>query len=324
MNNTSDWRPTASLENIKLRARVLAEIRAFFSARDVIEVETPLLSLAGSTDPYLESFTSHYQGPLFPAGQTVYLQTSPEFAMKRLLAAGSGAIYQICKAFRNGEAGGQHNPEFTMLEWYRPGFDHHVLMDEVETLIDAVLKVGPARRITYRELFLEYVELDPFELSAADARVCLQARDVNPPELADAAIDDWLALIMTHLIEPELGPGPVFVYDFPASQAMLARVAPTEPPVAQRFELYINGMELANGFYELSDAAEQRRRFQADLKQRQQLGLDAVMMNQALIDALESGLPDCAGVALGLDRLLMLAAGAEEISGVLVFSVDRC
>ena len=285
MSNNSNWRPTASLENLKLRARVLAEIRAFFCARDVLEVETPLLSFSGATDPYLQSFTSHYQGPLFPSGQTAYLQTSPEFAMKRLLAAGSGSIYQICKAFRNGEAGSQHNPEFTMLEWYRPGFDHHALMDEVEALLAAVLKTAPARRITYRELFIEYVELDPFELSAADARACLLARDIHPPELADSAIDDWLALIMTHVIEPALGDRPVFVHDFPASQAMLARVVPTEPPVAQRFELYINGMELANGFYELSDAAEQRRRFEVDLQQRQQLGFEVVMMSEALVDA---------------------------------------
>ncbi len=309
---------------MKLRARILAEIRAFFSTRDVMEVETPLLSLAGSTDPYLESFTSHYQGPLFAAGQTVYLQTSPEFAMKRLLAAGSGPIYQICKAFRNGEAGGQHSPEFTMLEWYRPGFDHHVLMDEVEALVGTVLKTGAAKRITYRGLFLEHVGLDPFKLSAADARACLQARNTNPPELADAAIDDWLSLIMTHVIEPALGAGLVFVHGFPASQAMLARVVSTdEPPVAQRFELYINGMELANGFYELADAVEQRRRFEADLQQRQQLGLTEVCMNQALIDALEYGLPDCSGVALGVDRLLMLAAGAENIDEVLAFPVNR-
>ena len=323
MNHVPDWRPTASLKNLKLRAWVLAEIRAFFSERDVMEVETPLLSLAGSTDPYLDSFTSRYQGALFPAGQTVYLQTSPEFAMKRLLAAGSGAIFQICKAFRNGETGGQHNPEFTMLEWYRPGFDHHVLMDEMEALIALVLKTAPARRMTYRDLFLEYVGLDPFELSVADARACLQARHINPPELAEAAIDDWLSLIMTHLIEPELGTGAVFVYDFPASQAMLARVVPTQPPVAQRFELYINGMELANGFYELVDADEQRRRFQADLMQRQQLGLAEVGMSQALIAALESGLPDCAGVALGVDRLLMLAAGVENIAEVVAFPVNR-
>ncbi len=323
MKNNHDWRPTAPLENMKLRARILAEIRAFFSVRDVMEVETPLLSSAGSTDPYLESFTSYYQGPLFPGGQAVYLQTSPEFAMKRLLAAGSGPIYQICKAFRNGEAGGQHNPEFTMLEWYRPGFDHHSLMDEVEALISTVLKTGSARRITYRALFLEHVGLDPFQLSAEDALACLQTRNINPPELAGAVIDVWLSLIMTHIIEPELGAGLVFVHDFPASQAMLARVVSTEPPVAQRFELYINGMELANGFYELADAVEQQRRFESDLQQRQQLGLTQVCMNQALIDALEHGLPDCAGVALGVDRLLMLAAGAENIAEVLAFPINR-
>ncbi len=308
---------------MKLRARVLADIRAFFSVRDVLEVETPVLSLTGSTDPYLNSFTSHYQGPLFPAGQSVYLQTSPEFAMKRLLAAGCGSIYQICKAFRNGEAGRQHNPEFTLLEWYRPDFGHHVLMDEVEALMMMVLEIAPARRLTYREVFMEYVGLDPFDLSVEDARACLQAWQITPPEMTGAAIDGWLSLIMTHIIEPAFGSGAVFVYDFPASQAMLARVVQTQPPVAQRFELYINGMELANGFYELADAGEQRRRFEVDLQQRQQLGLVEVNMNYALIAALENGLPDCAGVALGMDRLLMLVAGAENIAEVLAFPLDR-
>jgi len=324
LTDSTDWRPTASLENLKLRARILAEIRAFFSARDVLEVETPLLSCSGSTDPYLQSFTCHYLGPYAPTGQQLYLQTSPEFAMKRLLAAGSGPIYQVCKAFRNGEAGRQHNPEFTLLEWYRPGFDHHALMVEVEALLDLLLQTGTARRFTYRELFLEYLGLDPLSLSIADARGCFQQRNITPPDLDGPALDDWLMLLMSHLIEPALGPGAVFVYDFPASQAMLARLKPEDPQVAQRFELYVNGMELANGFYELADAAEQRRRFEVDLAKRQALGLETISMSLPLIEALEHGLPDCAGVALGIDRLLMLAAGDVNISGVLSFPFERC
>ena len=324
MTSHRQWRPAAPLENIQLRARVLARIRAFFSERGVMEVETPLLSAAASTDPHLESFASRYSGPLFPAGLTCYLQTSPEFAMKRLLAAGSGPIYQICKAFRNGEAGKHHNPEFTLLEWYRPGFDQFALMAEVEALVDSVLQSGTAKRISYRNLFLERAGLDPVAFTVAEAQACLHARGIDPPEMSDASLDDWLALILTHVIEPTLGTGAVFVHDFPASQAMLARLSQTDPPWAERFELYVNGIELANGFHELSDAAEQQRRFKQDLQQRQRLGLSAMPLDDALIEALAAGMPDCAGVALGIDRLLMLSAGVDSLNETLTFPIDRC
>lgn len=325
MTSPRQWRPTASLENLHLRARILAKIRAFFSERGVMEIDTPLLSVATSTDPHLESFSCHYLGPFAPAGQQCYLQTSPEFAMKRLLAAGSGPIYQICKAFRNGEAGHHHNPEFTMLEWYRPGFDHHSLMDEVELLVDSVLAIGSAKRIKYRDLFLEQVGLDPVSLSVTEAKTCLQHHGITVSAMdEETAIDDWLAVILTHIIEPALGSGAVFVYDFPASQAMLARLSQTHPPWAERFELYINGIELANGFHELADPTEQQRRFELDMLQRRQQGLAELPMDEALIDALKHGLPDCAGVALGVDRLLMLAAGLDCLSEVLAFPVDRC
>ena len=323
MTPERDWRPTASLQHLKLRARVLAEIRAFFCARGVMEVETPVLGAAAATDPHLESFQTRYQGPAAAQGRDLYLQTSPEFAMKRLLAAGSGPIYQICKAFRNGEAGRRHNPEFTLLEWYRPGFDHHALMDEVEALVDALLGCGAARRIRYRDLFLDRVGLDPFDFDAARAQACLQAHGVQVV-LDDAEPDDWLNLILTHVIEPQLGEGAVFVHDFPASQAMLARLSADQPPLAQRFELYVNGMELANGFHELSDAEVQRGRFEQDLQQRRWRGLPALPLDEALIDALRHGLPDCAGVALGLDRLLMLAAGVEQLAEIMSFPYDRC
>jgi lysyl-tRNA synthetase class 2 len=323
LTDMRDWRPSAALENLKLRARILAEIRAFFSARDVLEVETPLLSAAAATDPHLDSFRTRYLGPHAPHGRDCYLQTSPEFAMKRLLAAGSGPIFQICKAFRNGEAGRMHNPEFTMLEWYRPGFDHHALMDEVEALVDALLATGPGRRLTYRELFLEHAGVDPFAIDAAQARDCLQAHGIQAT-LDESAPDEWLTLILTHVIEPRMGKGALFVYDFPASQAMLARLSPGVPPLAQRFELYVDGVELANGFHELNDAEEQRRRFEQELRQRHGQGLAALPLDEALIEALAHGLPDCAGVALGVDRLLMLAAGVGAIADVLSFPIDRC
>jgi lysyl-tRNA synthetase class 2 len=317
------WRPTASLENLKLRARILSQIRAFFFAREVLEVETPLLSAAASTDPYLDSFKSHYLGPHAPQGRDYYLQTSPEFAMKRLLAAGSGSIFQICKAFRNGECGNQHNPEFTMLEWYRPGYALHDLMNEVESLLSEILAVDSTERLTYRQLFLNYVGLDPFQLTAEQARYFLNKHSVTPPELAND-IDDWLSLILTHLIEPKLGfTRPVFVYDFPVSQAMLARVRQGEPPVAERFELYVKGVELANGFFELADAAEQQQRFAKNLRQRVKLGLPSMPMDENFLAALESGLPDCSGVALGIDRLIMLAVKAKSIQEVMNFPIDR-
>ena len=319
------WRPTASLENLKLRARILSQIRAFFFAREVLEVETPLLSAAASTDPYLDSFKSHYLGPHAPQGRDYYLQTSPEFAMKRLLAADSGSIFQICKAFRNGECGNQHNPEFTMLEWYRPGYTLHDLMNEVENLLSEILAVDSTERLTYRQLFLNYVGLDPFQLTAEQARHCLNKHGVTPPEQV-SNIDDWLSLILTHLIEPKLGfARPVFVYDFPVSQAMLARVRRDEQelPVAERFELYVRGVELANGFFELADAAEQRRRFAENLRRRAEQNSPQTPVDENFLAALESGLPDCSGVAMGVDRLVMLVAKVTSIRDVLSFPVDR-
>ena len=315
------WRPTASLENLQLRARILTEIRAFFLARDVMEVDTPLLSSAASTDPYLDSFKTEYRGPHAPGGRHCYLPTSPEFAMKRLLAADSGAIYQICKAFRNGEAGRHHNPEFTLLEWYRPGFDLHALMDEVAALITLVLGVREIERLRYRQLFLDHVSIDPFACNIETLKNCLEKHNVSLSGF-EGGLDDWLSLVMTHIIEPRLGA--VFVYDFPVSQAMLAQIRDDTQPVAERFELYIDGVELANGFHELTDAAEQRRRFERDLQQRERLGLPKLPMDEMLLLGLRHGLPDCSGVALGIDRLLMLVAGAASIGDVIAFPIQRC
>lgn len=284
-----------------------------------MEVDTPLLCRAASTDPYLESFTTRYQGPGEPEGKNYFLPTSPEFAMKRLLAAGSGAIYQICKSFRNGESGRHHNPEFTMLEWYRPGYDHHMLMDEVEALVIQSLGQREIERLSYRELFLRHVSLDPFSISIDEAKLCLKESGVAITGF-DGNLDDWLSLIITHLIEPQLSA--TFVYDFPASQAMLAKVCGGAPPVAERFELYVDGMELANGFHELTDAAEQKSRFEQDVLQRVQLKLPEMPIDGALLGALQYGLPKCAGVALGIDRLLMLAAKASSIEEVIAFPIS--
>jgi len=318
----SDWRPTASLEMLRLRARILAQIRAFFAPREVLEVETPLLASAPVTDLHLQALSCRYRGPGADEGRELYLQTSPEFAMKRLLAAGSGAVYQICKAVRDGEAGGMHNPEFTILEWYRPGWDHHRLMDEVDELLQLVLGTQPGDRLTYATAFEDHAKIDPFSESHEELVSRAERLGVVEPHVLER--DDLLNLVLTHVVEPQLGRDrPTFVHGYPASQASLARIRPGDPPVAERFEVFSEGVELANGYHELTDPAEQRRRFEADNAARQAAGTPEVPIDGRLLAAIEHGLPDCAGVALGVDRLLMLAAGAREISDVLAFPIDR-
>jgi lysyl-tRNA synthetase class 2 len=322
--DSEDWRPTASLDTMRMRARLLAQIRAFFSARDVLEVETPLLSSATVTDPHLHSLTTVYQGPGAPEGRILYLQTSPEFAMKRLLAAGSGPIFQICRAFRNQEAGWLHNPEFTLLEWYRPGFDHHALMDEVDGLLAEVLTLARAERLSYGAAFRGRFGLDPLDATTEELRRAAISAGLRG--ISEADRDGWLDLMMSHSVQPTLGRGrPTFLYDYPPSQAALARVRPGPPAVAERFEVFVEGLEIGNGFHELADAAEQRRRLEADVARRRALGLEAVPVDERLLRALAQGLPDCAGVAIGVDRLLMVAAGIERgsIDQVLSFPWDR-
>jgi lysyl-tRNA synthetase class 2 len=330
LNPEINWRPTATQENLQARARILAHVRSFFASRSVLEVETPLMSMAAATAPHLQSLTTRYTGPFAPHGQQLFLQTSPEFAMKRLLAAGSGPIYQICKAFRNGEVGRKHNPEFTMLEWYRPGFDQHMLMNEVELLVTDlladVLAHTSSERISYRDAFLRHAKIDIYHASSADLRACVYEQGIGVSGLDNNDRDAWLELLMTHSVEPHLGQGRLcFIYDYPASQAALARIRsdPPEPEVAERFELYVNGIELASGYHELSNSDEQRRRFEQDGARRRELQAADVPVDECLLAALDQGLPDCSGVALGLDRLVMLAVGATELREVLAFSIDR-
>jgi lysyl-tRNA synthetase class 2 len=321
-----DWRPQADIGALRLRAEILARVRAFFAARDVLEVETPVLSQHAVTDPRLYSLQSLYTGPGAPAaGLPLYLQTSPEFAMKRLLCAGSGPIWQAARVFRDGERGRRHNVEFTLLEWYRPGFDHHRLMDEVGELVCEVLGMPPCwDRISYGELFRERLGIDCHAATPVELAACAAERAIDVSAGADAlSRDEWLDLLLTHLLEPTLGMDrPLFVHDYPASQAALARLH-GEPPVAERFELYVRGIELANGYHELGDAAEQRRRFEHDNAERRAAGLPEVLPDERLLAALEHGLPPCAGVALGFDRLLMLAAGEDDIARVMAFTVER-
>ncbi len=326
---SSCWRPGADLTALRLRAELLARIRAFFAARGVLEVETPALSAAALTDPHLASFSTVYSGPGPRHGRTLYLHTSPEFPMKRLLAAGSGCIYQIARVFRDGEAGRLHNPEFTLLEWYRVGFDHHRLMDEVAELATALLDgrvpLAEPERLSYRVAFQRYLGLDPHRATVAELAAGAERFEVPiPPGMPMDETDPWLDLLLTHRVEPYLGVGRLtFLYDYPASQAALARLRPGDPPVGERFELYLNGIELANGFHELGDAGEQCRRFEAENAARRARELPEMPIDEHLLAALAIGLPDCAGVALGFDRLTLLAAGNESLAEVLAFPFDR-
>ena len=326
----ADWQPTATLEVLRLRARMLQRLRAFFLERDVLEVETPVLSAAATPDPALASLSTRYTGPLFPAGQAFYLQTSPEFPMKRLLAAGSGSIYQLCKVFRDGEAGRLHNPEFTMLEWYRVDFDHHQLMTEVESLvrhcIDDHVPLVKSEMLTYQEVFQRHLQLDPHTATAQEFAAVAHRHRIHPPAdlFAHHDVAIWRDLLLTHVIEPHLGQGRLtFLHDFPASQASLARVRPGQPPLAERFELYWQGVELANGFHELADPAEQRIRFERQQHVRIASGLPVQPLDERLLAALTAGLPDCSGVALGFDRLVLLASGARQLDEVMAFPWTR-
>ncbi|NVK42245.1 MAG: EF-P lysine aminoacylase GenX [Oceanospirillaceae bacterium] len=316
-----DWRPSAPLDNLRRRAEILGRIRQFFAARDVMEVDTQQLSHRAVSDPFIDSIEAQFRPTPESPAQSLYLQTSPEYAMKRLLAAGAGAIYQLGKVFRNGEVGGRHNPEFTMLEWYRPGFDDSDLMDEVEALVAAVLPDFAPQQLSYRALFERELGIDPHRAGLAELQsLCRRHVDAD---FEDDSRDTWLNLLMSHVIEPRLEGG-VFVYDFPASQSALARVREDAfgTPVAARFELFIDGMEIANGYHELTDAAEQGRRLEADQHSRAGLGLPQRPLETRLVAALDQGMPDCAGVALGVDRLVMLALGTRSIRDVIAFPFD--
>ena len=321
---TDNWRPSASIEVLKQRALVLQKIRHFFAVRDVLEVDTPVLSHATVTDEHLHSFSTQFNHPFSPQASTLYLQTSPEFAMKRLLSAGSGAIYQICKSFRNEETGRFHNPEFTMLEWYRPGYDHLQLMTEIDQLMQLIMGCDTAERVTYQDIFKQHIGCCPLTASLTDIKTL--ASQLGYAELAasESNKDTLLMLMFSQHVEPYIGQSrPCFVMDFPASQAALAKISPTNTLVAERFELYFQGIELANGFHELTDGPEQLRRFEQDNIKRQNMGLDIMPVDQHFIAAINFGLPACAGVALGIDRLLMLALSCSKIDQVIAFENSR-
>jgi lysyl-tRNA synthetase class 2 len=312
----------ASLGTLRQRAAMLAAIRAYFAARGVLEIETPALSPAGVTDPAIESMTVSARSLARPH----YLQTSPEFAMKRLLAAGSGDIYQFCRVYRDDELGRWHQPEFTLLEWYRVGWDEQRLMTEVADVVASALAaaggVRPAHsvRVSYAQALDAALGAPPTaptrELAA---RLAAQGIDVPAGLAHDAVLDLAFGTLVVATFDAA---ALTLVYDYPASQAALARLKPTTPPVAARFEAFSGGVELANGFHELNDAAEQRRRFVAEREARLELGRHAPPLDERLLQALPS-LPDCAGVALGVDRLVALATGQDNVAAAMSFAHGR-
>lgn len=321
---SENWQPSASISVLKKRALILQKIRQFFFEREVLEVDTPALAHATVTDQHLHSFVTELTHPSASSAATLYLQTSPEFAMKRLLCAGSGAIYQICKSFRNEEVGRFHNPEFTMLEWYRPGFDHHQLMDEIDDLMKLILDSDTAQRITYQSAFKQHLDCDPLMASLEELKTLASQYGYQDLAENETNKDTLLMLLFSQHVEPFIGQErPCFVTDFPASQAALAKISYTNPLVADRFEVYFKGIELANGFNELVDGQEQLTRFQQDNLKRQNDGLDPMPIDQHFLDALHYGLPECSGVALGIDRLIMLALNCEKIEQVIAFENSR-
>ncbi|MDE2922553.1 MAG: EF-P lysine aminoacylase EpmA [Acidobacteriota bacterium] len=324
--DAAEWRPTAGLAALERRAAMLAELRAFFAERGVLEVETPLLSAETTLDPHLEPLGSQVDAPGIER-RRMYLQTSPELAMKRLLAAGSGSIYQVCKAFRGGERGRWHNPEFTILEWYRVGWDVHRLMREVAALIETLLtgsrQLERATYASYADLMRRHAGVDPHEASNRTLRRAV-ADGPSPVDTGDLDRDDLLSRLFGERVEPRFASDRVtVVFDYPASQAAMARLNASDPLTAERFEAYVGQVELANGYGELCDPAEQRQRLESDLAFRRRTGRPLPSMPSRFLAALESGLPTCAGVALGFDRLLGLDLQVRSIEELISFPVER-
>ncbi|MGL9733955.1 MAG: elongation factor P--(R)-beta-lysine ligase [Symbiopectobacterium sp.] len=318
------WQPTATIENLLKRAAIISEIRRFFSDRGVLEVETPTMSQATVTDVHIVPFQTRFVGPGVSEGMRLYLITSPEYHMKRLLAAGSGPVFQLCRSFRNEESGRHHNPEFTMLEWYRPHYDMYCLMDEVDDLLQQVLECESAERLSYQQAFQRHLDVDPFSADKAQLREAADKLGMGDLASREEDFDTLLQLLFTFSVEPHIGHDkPTFVYHFPASQAALAEISSEEHRVAERFEAYFKGIELANGFRELTDSDEQRQRFEQDNRKRAANGLSQQPIDEYLLAALKQGMPACSGVALGVDRLIMLALKAETIGEVMAFTVWR-
>lgn len=312
-----DWEPSVSLDLLRFRATLIKCIRGFFENRGYLEVDTPVLSRFGITDVYIQQFKTQC------LGQAYFLQTSPEYPMKRLLAAGSGPIFQLARVFRDEELGRWHNPEFTLLEWYQLNIDHHGLMQEMDVFLQEMLGCLPMIKKTYQAVFEEICGFNPHEVGIVELQSAVKKHGLeNVLSIDETDVDQYLFLLMSHVVEPAFAslPYPVALYDFPISQAALSRIIHNR---AARFEVYFQGVELANGFYELSDVKEQTQRFEQDKQKRIAKGLEGGEIDIHLLEALSHGLPNCSGVALGVDRLIALAAKANQLSSVLAFDFER-
>ena len=316
MTNKHSWRPQAALLTLRRRAALCETIRRFMQERGILEVDTPALSHYGVTDPHIESLSLRFAR----SAAALYLHTSPEFCMKRLLAAGAGPIYQIAHVFRAEERGPRHLPEFSMLEWYRPGFDYYQLMDETGDLLRALGLARPTR-LSYAGAFAKTLGLDPH--TATIARLSAISRESGWHN-ASRERHELLDFLFSSRVMPALSsPTPLIIYDYPACMAALATLKAADPPVSERFELFINGLEIANGFNELRDAAEQQRRFQADRARRRRRQRQGPPIDRRFLAALKSGLPQCAGIALGLERFMMASGRHDDISEVCAFTLDN-
>lgn len=324
MTQLYSWQPSASLVALRKRAQFIRQIREFFHQRAILEVETPILTQSTVTDVYLDSFHTRYSAfPGIVQGKRLALITSPEYHMKRLIAAGMGPIFQLTKCFRNEPVGRYHHPEFTLLEWYRPGFDMNALIAEVDCLFQLILSCPAAERLSYQDAFLRYLQCDPL---TADEKLLHQKIDILALgfDKSNASRDDALQFLFTFAIEPCIGQQrPTVIYNFPASQAALAALTATDKRVADRFEFYYKGVELANGFKELTSDTEQRRRFEKDNELRQYNGLPRYPLDEYFLSALAAGMPETAGVAVGVDRLIMLAMNATKLNEVISFHVEQ-
>ncbi|WP_159567383.1 elongation factor P--(R)-beta-lysine ligase [Budvicia diplopodorum] len=324
MSDVASWQPNASIAKLLKRAKIIGDMRRFFSERGVLEVDTPAMSQATVTDIHLFPFETRFVGPGAADGLTLYLMTSPEFHMKRLLAAGSGPIYQMGKSFRNEEAGRYHNPEFTMLEWYRPHFDMYRLMNEVDDLLQQILDCDASEVVSYQQIFIRHLELDPLSADKTQLRAAAAKLDMEELASREEDRDTLLQMLFAFGVEPHIGQEkPTFVYHFPATQASLAEISTEDHRVAERFEVYYKGVELANGFRELTDAGEQRQRFEQENRKREVRGLPIHPIDENFLAALKYGMPECSGVALGVDRLIMIALDSASISDVMAFTVER-
>ncbi|MFP3019306.1 MAG: elongation factor P--(R)-beta-lysine ligase [Arsenophonus sp.] len=320
-----NWQPNVSMTNLLKRSKIISKIRRFFIDREILEVETPILSKFTVTDIHLLPFETYFVSPLIHDNRKLYMITSPEYHMKRLLAAGSGSIYQITKAFRNKENGCYHNPEFTILEWYQPNYDMYRLIDEVDDFLQQILNCQPTERISYQNIFQYYLNIDPLSVESEkkQLRNTVVQFGLNNAEKEEDK-DVLLQFLFTMGIEPNLGKDkPIVIYHFPASQATLAEISKEDERVAERFEVYFKGIELANGFRELTNSEEQRKRFEHDNTIRKKIGLPIQSIDEYFLAALDNVIPDCSGVSLGIDRLVMLALNEKKISDVISFSIDR-